>query len=79
MAVILAVCLTAAVPALAEPPLVDAAKAGDRVTVAALLAAGADPDSHDAHRNTALIFAARDGHLAMAKALIAVDSLFDHC
>jgi ankyrin repeat protein len=61
----------------AAPPLVEAAKAGDTATVTALLAAGADPDAHDAHRNTGLTFAARDGRLEIAHALIAAGATLD--
>jgi ankyrin repeat protein len=61
----------------AEPPLVAAAKRGDRAAVVALLAEAAEPDSHDRHGNTALTFAARDGHLAMAEALIAAGATVD--
>ena len=77
LAILLILNLASAAPALAEPLLVDAARAGDTAAVAAWLAAGADPDAHDAHRNTALIFAARDGHLAMARSLIAAGATVD--
>ena len=62
--------LLASGAALGAPPLVEAALAGDAARVDRLLAAGADPDAHDAARNTALIYAARDGRFAMAKNLI---------
>ena len=45
-------------------------KRGDAVAVWAALAAGTDPDSSDEQGNTALIFAARDGHLDIAEILI---------
>ena len=52
------------------PQLVEAAKNGDEVSVAKLLAAGAHPDAVDSQRNTALIFAARGGHLGIARRLL---------
>ena len=61
----------------ADPPLVAAAKAGDLAAVQRLLEAGASPDQHDRHDNTALIFAARDGRLGIAEALIAVGADID--
>ena len=54
-----------------DPPLVQAAKAGNTAQIARLLEDGADPNAHDRLRNTALIYAARDGALEIAKALIA--------
>lgn len=69
--------LLLAVAVRAEPPVVEAAKRGDTAAVVALLAEGADPDSHDRHGNTALTFAARDGHFDMADALIAAGATVD--
>ena len=45
--------------------------------VGRLLAEGTDPDCHDEQRNTALIFAARDGRLAIARRLIAAGARVD--
>lgn len=56
---------------IADPPLVQAARAGDLALVTQLLDDGADPNAHDRNRNTALIFAARDGRLKIATLLIA--------
>lgn len=50
--------------------LIDAAKAGDEAAVTSLLSTGVNPDVYDEFRNTALIFAARDGHLDMASRLV---------
>lgn len=50
--------------------LVLSAKRGDPVGVWAALASGAAPDFTDRFGNTALIFAARDGHLDIAEILI---------
>lgn len=65
-----ATVLLMAGPGAAAPPLVEAVVAGDGARVERLLRSGANPDAHDAARNTALIFAARDGRLAMARTLI---------
>jgi ankyrin repeat protein len=54
-----------------DPPIVSAAKQNDLPRLAALLYGGADPNAHDRHRNTALIYAARDGRYDMAETLIA--------
>ncbi len=51
-------------------PLIDAVVKNDIAAVAQLLRDGADPDGFDASRNTALIFAARDGQAEMANLLI---------
>lgn len=51
-------------------PLIDAVVKNDIAAVAQLLKDGADPDGSDANRNTALIFAARDGQLEIANLLI---------
>lgn len=51
-------------------PLLAATLKGDTATVTSLLAAQADPNVHDAHRNTALIYAARDGQTAIARILL---------
>lgn len=50
--------------------LIEATKAKDNAVVDHLLEAGADPNAHDALRNTALIFASRDGLLQIAESLI---------
>ena len=50
--------------------LVAAAKVADSAVITQLLSAGANPDSHDENKNTALIYAARDGLLEIAKSLI---------
>lgn len=50
--------------------LVAAAKAADTAVINLLLTAGAQPNSHDENKNTALIYAARDGLLEIAKSLI---------
>ncbi len=60
--------------ALARPdgdiPLIAATLRGDLQSVHALLGAGADPNLHDLFRNTALIYAARDGMTEIARALL---------
>jgi len=52
-------------------------KRGDAVAVWAALAAGTSPDIADEHGNTALIFAARDGHLDIAEILIEYGATVD--
>ena len=52
------------------PYLVVGAQAADNVVVSELLADGADANSFDNNRNTALIYAGRDGHLDMARTLL---------
>ena len=52
-----------------HPPLLEPYQC-QSAGVEALLASGADPDAHDDAHNTALIFAARDGRLEIARALI---------
>ena len=51
-------------------PLLAPTLEGDVFRVKVLLAAGVDPDIHDDHRNTALIYAARDGRSEIALALL---------
>lgn len=67
-------CSSQRLPAAFRPSvdqeLILAAKRGDGVAVWAALAAGASPDTVDRAGNTALIFAARDGHLEIAETLI---------
>ena len=61
---LLATLLVGGALALADPgtpPLVQAAEEGNLGKLAKLLERGADPNAHDAWRNTALIYAARDG------------------
>ncbi|MEM6521568.1 MAG: ankyrin repeat domain-containing protein [Cyanobacteria bacterium P01_D01_bin.44] len=53
-----------------RPPLIAATLAGDAAAVRSLLDAGTDPDTVY-HTNTALIYAARDGHTDIAQVLIA--------
>lgn len=53
-----------------DQELILAAKRGDGVGVWAALASGAAPDFTDRAGNTALIFAARDGHLGVAEILL---------
>lgn len=55
-------------------PLIEATLRNDVAQVRQLLTAGSDPDVFDAHRNTALIFAARDGRAEIAELLIAAGS-----
>lgn len=50
--------------------LIEAAKVNDGAAISDLLAGGASPNGYDAQRNTALIFASRDGFTAIAKILI---------
>lgn len=50
--------------------LVAASQAADTGLLSKLLAEGANPDSYDENRNTALIFAARDGHIDMVTQLL---------
>ena len=58
-------------PASANTPyLINATKAQDKNTVDQLLTGGADPNAYDAQRNTALIFASRDGFMKIAQSLI---------
>ena len=52
------------------PYLIDASKAQDKKIVDKLLDAGADPNVYDAQRNTALIFASRDGFTEIAQSLV---------
>ena len=65
-----AAVLTLAAPALAAP-LHDAAKEGDMVAIAELLAAGADPDSQNKYGTTALHLVAGNGRVAAIWALLA--------
>lgn len=51
-------------------PLIEATLADDIGKVRDLLAGGVDPNLFDANRNTALIFAARDGRTEIARMLI---------
>ena len=60
-----------------EQELLLATKRGDETAVWAALAAGASPDHTDQRGNTALIFAARDGHLDIAEMLIAYGASVD--
>ncbi len=53
----------------AEPALISAVKQVDAVDVTRRLRAGAAVDAVDAARNTALIYAARDGHGEIARLL----------
>lgn len=53
-----------------RPALVDAVLRNDVAALVRQLDDGADPDQFDANRNTALIFAARDGQLEIARTLI---------
>lgn len=53
-----------------DTPLIAAVLRDDIAAVRRLLDAGAKPDGHDASRNTALIFAARDGQTEIARLLI---------
>ncbi|MEM8544962.1 MAG: ankyrin repeat domain-containing protein [Cyanobacteria bacterium P01_H01_bin.119] len=59
----------ATVAEMAPPQLIAATLEGDVATVRSLLDAGTDPDGVY-HTNTALIYAARDGHTEIAIALI---------
>ena len=61
----------------AEPGLISAVKRGDSVGVTRRLQAGAAVDSVDSARNTALIYAARDGHFEIASALITAGATVD--
>ena len=71
---VLAGCATERLPAPFRPSveqeLLLAAKRGDAVAVWAALAAGTPPDFADERSNTALIYAARDGHFEVAEMLI---------
>ncbi len=53
-----------------RPALIEATLGNDIAAVRKLLEAGVDPDAIDANRNTALIFAARDGRTEIARLLI---------
>lgn len=67
------VLLAAALPACAADPgeaLREAARAGDLTKVDALLAAGAPVDAPARYGQTALYFAAEQGHLAVARRLV---------
>ncbi|MDH3662569.1 MAG: ankyrin repeat domain-containing protein [Alphaproteobacteria bacterium] len=74
-------CSTERLPAPFRPSvdqeLLLAAMRGDAVAVWAALAAGAPPDNADERGNTALIFAARDGHFEVAEMLIAYGATVD--
>ncbi len=61
----------------AEPALISAVKQVDAVDVMHRLRAGAAVDAVDAARNTALIYAARDGQGEIASALIAAGATVD--
>ena len=76
-AVLITVSAGSAVAAEIDPPLIAATKNGNVPEVIRLLKNGADPDAHDSVRNTALIFAARDGRLEIAKGLIAHGATVD--
>ena len=60
-----------------EQELLLAAKRDDPVAVWAALASETDPDHTDENGNTALIFAARDGHVEVAEMLIAYGATVD--
>lgn len=60
-----------------DQELILASMRGDGVGVWAALAAKADPDFTDRSGNTALIFAARDGHLAIAEILLEYGATVD--
>jgi ankyrin repeat protein len=60
-----------------DQELLLAAKRGDGVGVWAALASGAVPDFTDRNGNTALIFAARDGHLDIAELLVGYGATVD--
>lgn len=60
-----------------DQELVLAAKRGDGVGVWAALAAGAEPDFTDRAGNSALTFAARDGHLGIAEVLLGYGATVD--
>lgn len=60
-----------------DQELLLATKRGDAVAVWAALAAGSASDHTDGKGNTALIFAARDGHLEIADMLIAYGAKVD--
>lgn len=53
-----------------RPALIEATLKDDPARVRHLLNAGVDPDVFDTNRNTALIFAARDGRTEIARLLI---------
>ena len=60
-----------------DTPLARAAAQGDGPAIARLVAEGADPNGFDGHGGTALITAARVGHVAAAEALIAAGARVD--
>lgn len=60
-----------------EQELLLAAKRGDAVAVWAALATGTSPDYADDNGNTALTYAARDGHIKIAETLIAYGATVD--
>ncbi len=53
-----------------QNPLLVATLRGDQHAVEALLRTGTDPNSHDSNRNTALIYAARDGRTKIVRILL---------
>jgi ankyrin repeat protein len=60
-----------------EPAIVGAARAGDLASIQSLLAAGTPADTPDENRCTALNWAAYEGHLAIATALIEKGATID--
>jgi ankyrin repeat protein len=60
-----------------EQELLLATRRGDALAVWAALASGSPPDHVDENGNTALIFAARDGHLDIAEMLIGYGATVD--
>lgn len=58
-------------PKLTEKALLDAVWNGQTDVVKSLLAAGADPNTHNFEGTTVLMFAARDGHVEILQTLLA--------
>ena len=74
---IIAVAVGACVRYEPDTPLAQAAARDDLPAIRAVLAAGADANAFDRYGGTALIAAARDGHVAAAEALIAAGARVD--
>ena len=61
-----------------KPDWQDAAEQGDEAELRAMLEAGEDLNAHDRYGQTALMLAARHGHLEAARALVDAGADLDH-
>ena len=67
---VIAICLATSVVSFAASPLLDAVEQGNRAAVLALLAKGADPNVAGADGTTPIMWAASNGDVEIARALI---------